>query len=387
MKNSTANSPFQNLRLQMPVCKEWAYFDHAAVAPLPTPCAEEISLWAKEMSHQGTVCWAKWRQKIEETRKLGAHLLNALEEEICLIRNTTEGIAIVAESFPWSEGENVVVLESEFPSNCFPWMTLKHRGVETRFCSTNMESFAPEQLFELIDSKTRIVSVSWVGYRTGFRCDLHQLAEGIHQRGALLFVDGIQGLGVFDLNTTDVPIDFLAADGHKWLLGPEGAGFLFIRSHLRNLLLSRGIGWNSVVNAGAFHDPQLILKESASRYEGGTYHVAGIAGLQASLKMLQSISLQQRELRVRYVTDQLVEGLQRLGFQIVSDRSNDHWSGIVSCTRPEIRLHYLKRTCQQQGVVVNHRGGYLRLSPHLYNNQDDIERLLDVLRESVSADS
>ena len=181
------------------------------------------------MSEHGTADWVRWRKTVETARKLAAELLNASREEIALIHSTTEGINLVAEGVPWRRGDNVVTLASEFPSNLYPWMNLKDRGVEVRLVPAKDERADLDRIAAACDEKTRIVSVSWVGYATGWRNDLGAILELAHRAGAKLFVDAIQGLGVFPLDVQETPVDFLAADGHKWLLGPENEDHLFFR--------------------------------------------------------------------------------------------------------------------------------------------------------------
>ena len=270
----------------MPVAERWAYFDHAAVAPLSVPAQAIATEWAQDFTANGDTGWPKWRDRLETTRKLCAQLIGAYPDEIALVHSTTEGVGLVAEGFSWQAGDNVVVPAGEFPTNLFPWMNLASRGVETRQVAAENERLDLDRLEDACDERTRIISVSWVGYATGWRNDLDAIAEIAHRRGALLFVDAIQGLGVFPLDVAKTPIDFLAADGHKWLLGPEGAGLLYVRREHLDRLRPLMIGWNSVKQSGNYTDTRLDLKETAGRYEGGTYNMLGHAALGASLEQL-----------------------------------------------------------------------------------------------------
>ena len=260
--------PWRTLRSQMPITKRWAYFDHAAVAPLPGPTAAYLTDWSQDAAISGAANWNAWRDRAEEARQLAAQLIGASPKEIALVPNTTTGLSLVAEGLDWRPGDNVVVPASDFPSNQYPWMNLASRGVEVRRIECDCERLEPNLVADACDEHTRAVTVSWVGYATGWRADLGALAEVAHGCGAALVVDGIQGLGVNPLDVRQTPIDFLAADGHKWLLGPEGAGVLYIRREWLDRLRPWGIGWNSVRNSGDFTNIEMDLKDSAARSKG-----------------------------------------------------------------------------------------------------------------------
>jgi len=307
-------------------------------------------------------------------------MLGCRGDEIAVVRNTTEGINIVAEGFPWRDGDNVVNLDCEFPSNRYPWLNLASRGVEVRQVQTDRESFDLQRLAEACDARTRIVSLSWVGYATGWRNDLDAVAEVVHEAGAYLFVDAIQALTAFPLDLRQTPVDFLAADGHKWMLGPEGAGLFFTRAEHLDLLRPTGLGWNSVQNAGDYSPRAIELKQTAARYEGGSYNLAGIVALTASLEVLVSIGVAQIGKRILEVTDELCERLRSAGAEIVSCREADRRSGIVAFSIPGTDPQQLKAQCRSQGVIANCRAGRMRVSPHAYTNEADIERLIAALR-------
>ena len=375
-----SDQPWSTFRARMPVTERFAYFDHAAVAPLPEPVVKAVSSWAKSMNEHGTADWARWRKTVEAARKLAAGLLNAPREEIALIHSTTEGINLVAEGVPWQPGDNVVTLASEFPSNLYPWMNLKDRGVEVRQVAARDERVDLDQIAAACDDHTRIVSVSWVGYATGRRNDLAAFAELAHRAGAKLFVDAIQGLGVFPLDVQETPVDFLAADGHKWLLGPEGAGIFYCRREHLDWLRPLGVGWNSVEQAGDFADTSFHLKPTAGRYEGGTYNMVGLAGLAAALELLAEYGTEAIAARILEVTDALISELLQIGATIAGDLEPSHRSGILAFTLPETDPQVIKRKLLEQGVVVNARQGRVRISPHVYTNDDDIQKLIAGLK-------
>ena len=228
-----------------------------------------------------------------------------------------------------------------------------------------------------------MVTLSWVEFASGWRNDLNACAELAHQRGALLFVDGIQGLGVFPLDVQSTPIDFLAADGHKWLLGPEGAGLLYIRRPHLEMLQPLGVGWNSVQRPYDFSQLHFQLKPTAGRYEGGTYNMGGFVGLNASLELLMRYGPDRLSQRILELGDVACRLLTNAGAEIYSCREPAQASGIVSFTMPGRDPAVLRTQCRQQGVVLSQRGAGLRISPHGYNNEEDVDRLIFALTQPL----
>lgn len=373
----TTEIDWDRFREQMPIARRFAYFDHAAVSPLPIGTQTAITAWAAEAAEWGDVHWMDWARQVDALRTAAAQLIGATVDEVALVQNTTAGVSLVAEGFPWQPGDNVVTLTDEFPTNQYAWLHLASRGVEVRRLSTDEGRLDAAQLAAACDSHTRIVALSWVGYASGWRQDLDALADAVHRRGALLFVDAIQGLGVFPLDVRATPIDFLAADGHKWLLGPEGAGLFWIRREHLDRLRPLGVGWNSVVGAHDFHRIELRFKPTAERYEGGSANMVGLLGLAASLRLLMQFGPAALGARIIEYTQLACERLLQMGAVVHTRREPGHESGIVSFSLPGRDPLEQRRRWLDRGVVVSCRAGRLRISPHAYNNQEDLERLKD----------
>ncbi len=376
----TRDAPWIGFRRQMPIAQRWAYLDHAAVSPLPEPTRVALVDWAQDAASQGDTSWPSWSRQAEEVRLLAADLIGALPAEIALLHNTTEGINLVAEGFPWQPGDNVVTLADEFPSNQYPWMNLASKGVEARRVPTNGGNVDLDRVARACDRRTRILAVSWVSYASGWRNDLDRLAELAHGRGALLFVDAIQALGVVPLDVRKTPVDFLAADGHKWLLGPEGAGVFFLRREHLDRLRPLGLGWHSVEHSHDYSRIELVLKPSAARYEGGSRNMAGFTALGASLRLLGQFGAAALCRRILEITDLACERLAAIGAGIRSDRSPEHKSGIVVFDLPGRDPKLARAECLARGVVLSCRAGGLRISPHAYNDASDVERLVEAIR-------
>ncbi|MEN0111528.1 MAG: aminotransferase class V-fold PLP-dependent enzyme [Planctomycetota bacterium] len=368
----------------MPVTAKWAYFDHAAVAPLSGPARDALTAWGAEAAADGDTAWFDWDRRVEQVRGSAAALVHADPEEIALVPSTTAGINLVADGLDWRDGDNVVVLADEFPSNLYPWMQQAARGVETRRVETECGRVDLDRLRAACDTRTRVVSVSWVGYATGYRQDIDAIAEIAHSAGALFFLDAIQGLGVWPLDVRQTPVDFFAADGHKWLLGPEGAGVAYIRRERLEQLRPIGVGWNSVVGSGNFGAIDLRLKPSAARYEGGSANMPGFHALGASLDLLAGDPPGSVGAAVLDITDHLCQRLESIGACVASHREaepggHDPRSGIVVVDPPSGTPDDARDRCVAAGVAVSVRGGRLRISPHAYTDHDDVDRLISAL--------
>jgi len=370
---------WQRYRDEMPVTRRWAYFDHAAVAPISARAREALRRWGDDLADNGLVNERHWNERVEAVRGLAARLLGAEPLDVAFVKNTSEGIGIVAEGFPWQPGDNVVIAQEEYPANQYPWLNLRDRGVEVRAVASRSDGrLWIDDVAAAFDGRTRLLSLSWVEFASGFRNDLEALGQLCRERGAAFFVDAIQGLGVFPLDVGQAPIDFLAADGHKWLLGPEGAGVLYVRREWIERLRPVDIGWNSVVGANDFSTIDFRLKPHAGRYESGTLNVAGITGLGGSLEMLLEIGIANIAQRVLALTDYLCEQIiQRGRPRVYSSRRGNDRSGIVSLAYDDgTPLGAKKKECRAKGIVINHRSGRLRVSPHFYNTFEELDRLI-----------
>jgi selenocysteine lyase/cysteine desulfurase len=371
---------WNDLRAEMAVTRRWAYFDHAAVAPVPTRSQRIMTEWAADIAENGEIHEPDWLRRIEEVRRDFGKLLNADPLDIAFVKNTSEGIGFVAEGYPWRPGDNMITAAEEYPSNVYPWMNLAGRGVEVRLVPSRGPRIAIDDLRERMDGRTRLVSLSFVEFSSGFRNDLDAIGNLCRERGVHLFVDAIQGLGILPLDVQRTPVDFLSADGHKWLLGPQGAGIFYVRRDLLDFLHATSVGWSSVVNSFNFSQIDFRLKPHAGRWECGTLNFPGILGLGASLRLLLDTGIPALTTRLMELRNTLCERAQSIGLEVFSSQDNAEKSGIVSLLAPRRDLQQLKRRCRDRGIIINHRAGRLRISPHCYNTIEEIERLIEVLR-------
>jgi selenocysteine lyase/cysteine desulfurase len=360
---------------EFPVTRRWAYFDHAAVAPIPRRGAEAVRAWAGDQETNGVVGWPSREQQLEAIRNQAARLINADRDEIAFVANTTHGIGLVAEGFPWRAGDNVVTAAEEYPSNIYPWMNLASRGVDLRLVPTRAGRIWIEDLSAAIDRSTRVLAISHVEFASGFRNDLDALAELCQARGIALLIDAIQGLGPLQIDVRRTPLDFLAADGHKWLLGPEGAGLLYVRRDWIDRLRPIGVGWHSVV--GSYDSPRndFQLKPNAQRWEGGSFNMPGLLGLGASLGLLLELGPDVVSRRILDRADAVRELARAAGWTVLDSPRERERAAIVVLDRAGVDPARAATLLRRAGVVISCRRGRLRISPHVYTNSQDLDRL------------
>lgn len=368
-------------RAEFPVAQRWAYLDHAAVSPLPRCSAEVLRSWVDDQESNGVVHWPDWERKLGTAKADLARLINAHPDEIAFVGSTTQGIGLVAEGFPWRPGDSVVTASEEYPSNIYPWMNLADRGVSLRMVPSVEGRVRIDDLTAACDSTTRVLTISQVEFASGFRNDLDALGAFCRSRGIAFFVDAIQGLGPLLLDVGQTPIDFLAADGHKWLLGPEGAGFLYVRREWIERLRVLGVGWHSVTSSYNSPEPEFTLKPTAERWEGGSFNMPGLQAFGSSVALLLKIGPERVSRRILERAEAVREIARSAGWTLQGSPLAAEQSGIVALERPGTDPNAVVSAFRESGVAVACRRGRLRISPHVYNNDDDLSRL----REGLTA--
>ncbi len=371
-----------------PILARCDFFNHAGVSPLPHAAAAAIAGYA-EQAKCSAYLGAGWYRQIEQLRGLCARLINAGQDEIAFIKNTSEGIATVAKGLHWQPGDRVVLTNVEYPANVYPWYDLRQRlgielvAVEEETRPDGSRAVPLDRILcEARHPRTRLVALSHVEYASGQRNDLASVGSLCRRMGKLFCVDAIQSLGILPVDVQAMNIDFLAADGHKWLLGPEGAGFLYVRRELIPRLEPLAIGWMNVIDADDYGHYDFTLKSDAGRYECGTHNVPGLLGLKASIELLLGAGIDKISGRIRVLTDRLIEGLRAAGQIVISPREGGQWSGIVSFLSPTHdpnRLFAQLRKERRTEIAV--REGRLRVSAHFYNTEAQIDRLLRALAD------
>ncbi|MEZ6140698.1 MAG: aminotransferase class V-fold PLP-dependent enzyme [Zavarzinella sp.] len=367
-------------RNYFPVCEKWAFFDHAAVCAPPSVCRDKIAEYSADLSENGIASFLKWHEQVIAARSTVGRLLNCAADDICFVGSTTQGIGIVAEGFPWQPGDEVITFAEEYPSNQYPWLNLQEKLVNVVNIPSRGNKIAIDDIMKAITPRTRVLAISSVEFGSGFRNDLVTISEICQKNQIFLFVDAIQSLGVQPIDLQSLPMDALAADSHKWLLGPEGAGIFYLKREWVERFHAIGVGWNSVVHPANFSSIDFRLKPHAGRFEGGTINVAGILGMAASMNLLLEVGIDSVWDKVNSLTQYFAEKIASAGWSVFSAREEPFRSGIVSIDYPGKDLKKVMATCRNEKIIVNVRSDRLRISPHFYNTIEELDHLIDVLR-------
>jgi len=366
---------WRQYRNQFPVAQRLIYLNHAAVAPLPKRSADAMKAFADDALENGSLNYDQWMDTYEGLRVAAARLIGADRGEIAITKNTSEGIATVAMGMDWRPGDRVVAFKEEFPANYFPW-----RRLEAQRCAVEWLSIHdPLHSIERAARGAKLLAISYVQYLGGLRVDLNAIGEICHQSGCFFFVDAIQGLGAFPLDVRTAHIDALAADGHKWLLGPEGCGILYVRRERQDSIFPKEFGWTNVAGYNDYASRDMSLRPDAGRYECGTLNTIGCYGLRASIELLLEVGIERIGPVVQALTDRLTDGARRKGYQALGERTPENGSGIVTLHRPGMDSRALVRHLKERGIIAAPRQGWVRFSPHFYISPEEIDRVVEEL--------
>ena len=369
------------LRALFPVTERAIYLNHAAVSAPPVPTINAIHSQLADVSENGSLNFRKWIAVKENVRRLVAEMLGASPEQVAFMRNTSDGLSTVANGLDWRPGDNLVAFRHEFPSNLYPWLRVRDAlGVEVRLCEERDGRVDLDELIGLIDGRTRIVAVSQVQYASGFRADLERIGRAAHAHDALLVVDVIQALGVMPIDVHAELVDVVAAACHKWLLTPEGLGLLYLSTRARERIQPTLVGWTSVPDPDDYGNYEQGWNQGTLAWETGTGPVSLIHGLEASLNLLNEVGIPVIQGYLERLTDHLCERLQDSDYEVVSSRRAGEKSQIV-CIRHQRGLASmdLYTHLKKRNIVTAPRGDRLRISPHFYNTEAEIDELIEAL--------
>ena len=368
----------ERYRSQFPVTESLVYMNHAAVSPLSRRVRDAMVGLLDEVHQRGAEDWQQWVRTYDATRRSLAQLLNADQGEIALTKNTSEGVSTFANGLEWRSGDEIVSIEGEFPSNYYAWKALEKRGVVLRLVQREQGRVSHESIASALSSRTRVVAVSFVDYLSGFRLDLERLGQACAAQGCLLFVDAIQGLGAFPLDVKVAQIAGLAADGHKWMLGPEGAGVLYVSRQVMERVTPTEVGWWTVRHWADFTSRELSWRDDARRYECGTLNTVGIYGLGAAIDLLLEVGTPNIAEQVLNLTDRLRCGLLERGHLVFGPQTRKEASGIVSFVPRQGTAEGLLESFLAHRIQVAARCGMVRVSPHFYNTEAEIDQVLEL---------
>lgn len=370
---------------EFPQKNELVYLNHAAVAPWPVRTANAVKQFAEENVFTGAMNYPVWVKNEAELRHQCRQLLNApSSEDIALLKNTSEALSVVACGINWKAGNNVVSTNQEFPSNRIVWQAQQRHGVEFREVDI-MDTDDPEQaLINICDKNTRVLAVSSVQFGTGLRLDLELLGDYCRQNNVLFCVDAIQSIGAHAVDVQKIQADFVMADAHKWMLGPEGIAVFYCNSRVRDELQLNQYGWHMVEDCGNYDRKDWEIARTARRFECGSSNMLGIHALSASLSLIEEVGINVIEAEIRKKTDYLMVNLERDSrISLLTPRDASRRAGILTFTIDGSDMAKLHWKLMENNIICAHRMGGIRFSPHFYTSQEKIDKALEILTINI----
>jgi selenocysteine lyase/cysteine desulfurase len=356
------------------------HFNHAGSSPLSSVAASEMIRYISELTYDPGTAQARAFPRYAACRQRIADMMGVPSSDVAMTKNTAHGLSIIADGLDFSDGDEVVFADCEYPSNTYPWLAQAWRGVRSVIVRTRPDGMIdPQDYAASVTRRTRVIAVSWVQFGTGYRADLDALAEIAHNAGALLVVDVIQGLGLLPCDLARIGVDMAATGSQKWLMGPLGVGAVYVRPSVLDHLRLVNMGAGAVKNVLAFDPLGFDPKATTQRYEEGSPNLVGAIGLDASMGVLQGVGMQNVWESVRSVTRHAMESLKSKGYTVTSPEKDDQRAGIVLFRHPTLPNSDVLAALKAGGVICVERGGNCRFAPHFYNNMDDIDRAVALL--------
>jgi cysteine desulfurase/selenocysteine lyase len=372
----------QNRREAFPICREKIFMAHAAVTALPRVVAAAVIRYAEESAANFENLSALLKS-IQETRAAAAKLIGSTQDEIALIGPTSLGLSLFANGIDWQPGDEILCYLEDYPANVYPWLNLRSRGVSIRLLRpAQLGAITPDLVSEALTTKTRLVALASCNFLSGYRIDLNAIGQILRQRGILFSVDAIQTLGAFP--TTVEHVDFLSADAHKWMLGPLAIGIVYVRKECFELCRPTLLGSWNVKAPGFIAQEEIEFQPTAQRYEPGVLNMLGIFGMKAAIDLLLEIGIDCVADRIRLIKARLADGLLRLGFNILGPVTGPNASGITTIWDSKRNMQVLSERLTSEQIICSARQDrqgrqYIRFSPHFYNTESEVERVLDVI--------
>lgn len=357
------------------------YLNHAGVSPWPRRTSNAVKNYAEENSVQGSLRYMEWIRVETDLRRQVQQLINApSKDDIALLKNTSEALSVVAYGLGFNKGDNVVSSDQEFPSNRIVWQSLSGKGVEFREADLLSADSPEDALFSLIDDKTRLITISSVQYSTGLKMDLKRIGDFCRRHGILLCIDAIQSLGAVRFDVGEIRADFVMADGHKWMLGPEGVAVFYCNPDVIDRLDINQYGWHMVEHAGDFDRREWSIAKTARRFECGSPNMLGIHALNASLSLLLETGMDKVEEEIlnrsRYLID-MIKSHDNL--ELISPSEPDRHAGIITFRRNDVNNTDLYQYLAGRNLVCAPRSGGIRFSPHFYTPYEKLEKALELV--------
>jgi cysteine desulfurase/selenocysteine lyase len=366
-------------RQLFPIAQRYVYLNHASVSPLSTPVRDAMANMLKGVSEHADRKFEEWERGTMLARAAAARLVNAQPHQIAFARNTSEAISIIANGMKWHAGDNIVSAAAEFPANIYPWSRLAASGVELRLQPDCGGLVDTDALLSLVDARTRVVAVSWVQFGTGQRLDIKRIGQFCREHDILHVVDAIQGLGALQLDVERDRVDAFGAGGHKFLLGPKGAGLLYVSERALEQVTPAMIGWTAVKDYHDYLIHSLDFRDGAVRFEGGTLNEIGICGLGQAIELFLRVGPEKIEQHLLSLNEYLTRNVEERGYRVISTGRREDRSAIVVFEGEGFSAEDACQRLASLGIITSARLGRLRVAPHFYNSREDIDRLVEAL--------
>jgi len=354
------------------------WMNHAAISPLSRRVSEAVAQYLHRREVEEIDTYLSSLPIVAKTKRNLATMIGTSADRIAFAGNTSDGLNVLAAGLEWRTGDRIILNDSEFPSNIVPFINLRRHGVEIDFLQTRNGEITAERIEELITPRTRLVSLSFVQFLSGFRADLDAIGGVCKKHGVIFCVDAIQGLGASPLDVRSANIDFLSCGGPKWLMALMGIGFIYVSEELQQRIRQAYAGWTSNRNFfGDFFTYRVDFDDTARRYENGTQNYTGIAALSESTSTLLEVGIDNIQAHLRRITDILMAGIDEAGFDVVTPRDRTKRAGIVTFKCPN--AGELFNSLAKENIIVSLREGMIRVSPHFYNSPDEAAAVHSVL--------
>jgi cysteine desulfurase/selenocysteine lyase len=369
-------------RSEFAVTESYIYLDHAGVGPTPQRTLQALSDSFQRQARRGSLEHPWLHEQAEEARHDYAMFIGARADQIGHVGSTSAGISLVAAGLSWQAGDEVVVPAIDFPSAVLPWVMLEPRGVIIRRVPCEDGRVEIDRLLDACNARTRVMCVSWVQFSSGFKLDLQRLGEACRKRGIFLIVDAIQGVGALQINVAALPIDALVTHSYKWLVGPQGVGWLYVADTLSDHLGLSAAGLRTVGPRESYFDHRFDMNRTVARFETGILNFHGIVGARASLSLLRDVGTDAIENRIHELIARIFAGLQTLGYEVKggADRAQFQ-SGILAFNHPRYDAVACREALLREGIVTSAREEYVRVAPHFYTSFADVDTFLTRLSE------
>ncbi len=356
------------------------YFNHAATGPISALVKKRLTDLLDEKSGDKLDDYKSFLEVLDETRNLLSKLINCPSNRVAFVDNTTNGLNIIANSIPWKKGDRILLNDVEFPANVYPFLNLKRYGISVDFVKSENGIVTADQIINSIKPETRLISVSFVQFLSGYKIDLERIGNYCREKNIIFCVDAIQGIGAVNIDVQRCKIDFLSCGTQKWLLGMQGLAFIYIDENFQKKITPANIGWLSVNDAWNLLDYKMDLKTTAKVFEGGTLNTFGIYAFNTSLNMFNNFGFDKIENEVLSNTKYFIKKLDKIGMNcILSDCFDNELAGIVTINpqNPEQIFNELEK----KKIICSLREGIIRFSPHFYNNYQDIDIVVEQLQK------